>query len=77
MSNMFVFFADELTKEAGSDYYQRNRGRILAKQRAYRQANRASIARRQKIYRRRVKSGAIRQRTRQRVGHSFVYTGFR
>lgn len=75
MDAIFTFFVDELTKEAGSDYYQRNRGRILAKQRAYRQANRASIARRQKIYRRRVKSGAQRRRIRQKVGHSYVYTG--
>lgn len=67
----------EMIKEGGSDYYQRNRSQILAKQRAYRSANRASIARRQKIYRRRVKSGAQRQRSRQRVGHSFVYTGYK
>jgi hypothetical protein len=73
----FSFFVDELTKEAGSDYYQRNRDRILAKQRMYRSNNKHSIARRQKIYRRKVKSGSQRQRTRQRVGHSFVYTGYR
>lgn len=75
--NVFHFFVDELVKEAQSDYYQRNRSRILAKQRAYRSANRGSIARRQKIYRRRVKSGAARRRTRQKVGHSYVYTGYR
>ena len=73
----FEFFVDELIKEGSSDYYQRNRDRILAKQRAYRRANSASIARRQKIYRRRVKSGQQRQRSRQRVGHSFVYTGYK
>ena len=67
----------EMIKEGGSDYYQRNRSQILAKQRAYRAANRSSIARRQKIYRRRVKSGTHRQRSRQRVGHSFVYTGYK
>lgn len=72
----FLYFADELIKEGSSDYYQRNRNRILAKQRQYRSANRASIARRQKIYRRRVASGSVRQRKRQKVGHSFVYTGY-
>ena len=76
MDTVFLYFCDELVKEASSDYYQRNRNKILAKQRAYRQANRAAIARRQKIYRRRVKSGAQRQRKRQRVGHSFIYTGY-
>ena len=75
MDAVLSFFFDELTKEAASDYYQRNRGRILAKQRAYRQNNRHSIARRQKIYRRRVKSGSRRKRVRQKVGHSYVYTG--
>ena len=74
---MFSFFVDELIKEAGSDYYQRNRNRILAKQRQYRSANRASIARRQKIHRRRVKSGAHRVRARQRVGNSYIYTGYK
>lgn len=73
----FSFFVDEITKEAGSDYYQRNRDRILAKQRAYRSNNRHRISLKQKAYRRKVKSGAIRQRSRQRVGHSFVYTGYK
>lgn len=76
MDAMFLFFADELTKEA-SDYYQRNRHKILARQRAYRQKNKASIARRQRIYRRRVKAGSLRQRKRQRVGNSYIYTGIR
>lgn len=74
--SLFHFFVDEMVKE-GSDYYQRNRNRILAKQRMYRQSNRAAIARRQKIYRRRVKSGAQRVRSRQRTGNSYVYTGYR
>jgi len=76
MSTIFTFFADELTKE-GSDYYQRNRHKILARQRAYRQKNKSSIARRQRVYRRRVKSGAKRQRARQRVGNSYIYTGIK
>ena len=75
--DIFSFCIDELTKQAGSDYYQRNRGRILAKQRSYRQANAASIARRQRIYRRQVNSGSRRVRSRQRVGNSFVYTGYK
>lgn len=78
MRDVFLFFVDELTKEAESDsYYQRNRARILAQQRAYRARNRGSIARRQKIYRRRVKAGSQRQRSRQRVGNSYIYTGYR
>lgn len=66
----------EMLKE-GSDYYQRNRSQILAKQRAYRQVNAASIARRQRVYRRKVNSGTQRQRSRQRVGNSYVYTGMK
>lgn len=72
----FSFFVDELIKE-GSDYYQRNRGQILAKQRAYRANNAQRIALKQKAYRRKVKSGSIRQRSRQQVGHSFIYTGYK
>lgn len=74
---LFSFFFDEATKLASSDYYRRNRNRILAKQRAYRQQNKAAIARRQRIYRRRVNSGMQRVRQRQSVGNSYVYTGYR
>jgi hypothetical protein len=77
MDQVFLFFADELTKLAGSDYYQRNRGRLLAKGREYRQAHGAELARKKKAYNRKVKSGAIKQRARQRVGNSFVYTGLK
>ena len=77
MSTVFTFFIDEIVKEASDDYYQRNRHKILARQRAYRQKNKASIARRQRIYRRRVKAGSQRQRKRQRVGNSYIYTGIR
>lgn len=75
--SIFTFFTDELLKEGSSDYYQRNRNRILARQRQYRSQNAASIARRQRIYRRRVNSGMQRVRKRQSVGNSYVYTGYR
>ncbi len=73
----FIFFVDELVKEGSSDYYRRNRNRILARQRQYRAQNKAAIARRQRIYRRRVNSGMRRVRKRQSVGNSYVYTGYR
>lgn len=71
------YFCLEFLKEASSDYYKRNKSAILAKQRQYRQANAAVLSRKAKAYRRKVRSGSIRQRSRQRVGNSYVYTGVR
>ena len=73
----FYFFVDELIKEAGSsDYYTRNRGKRLAYQKRYRSANRSKLALKAKQYRRKVRTGAIRKRRRQKVGHSYIYTGY-
>lgn len=57
-------------------YYQKNRNKILATNRMYRQRNRSVLSRKAKIYRRRVNSGMMRQRTRQRVGQGYIYTGY-
>ena len=67
----------EFAKEAGSDYYQRNRSRILAKNKQYRAANKHKISLKGKRYRRQLKSGVKRQRSRQRVGQSYIYTGYK
>ncbi len=86
MLDTFIFFCDELEKEAMSPdarrrkrrmYYQRNRNKILRRNAIYRTKNRATRARKAKLYRRRVHSGAIRQRKRQKVGHGYMYTGMR
>ena len=76
MYDLLRIYAEMLKEGSSSDYYQRNRAKIMAKQRQYYRANRGNIARRQRRYRRQVNMGAKKVRRRQKVGNSFIYTGY-
>lgn len=74
---MLQFFSDELEKLAASEYYMRNRSKILQQQKSYRMQNAPMLAKKKKVYRAKVNSGMIRQRQRTSVGNSYTYGGYR
>ena len=60
-----------------AEYYEENRQRILMKNRLYRLKNKEKIKRMQKKYRRKVKNKLIRVRNRQKMGHDYMFVGYK